>query len=123
VEGLDHCLNQISLIEDAMASPDSAYLFRTRLNRLTLSCARMVARDHGLEEPVLPGRFEAAPSMPPNHRRIADCITKLFTLGELLGQPSEPFGNRWVGHRDDLAVCLLELRRLLLSEPSDSEPG
>ena len=113
MEGIHRCLDQLSLVEESVRSSESAYLFRTRLSRLTLSCARMIARYHGLEEPVLPGRFEPGPTVLWSHRRVVACASRLFAIGERLGQRSEPLDERWMGCRDELLACLGELRALL----------
>lgn len=119
MEGIHRCLDQLSLVEEAANSSESAYLFRTRLSRLALSCTRMVARHYGLEEPMLPGRFEPGSTVLRSHNRIAACASRLFAIGERLGQRSEPLDERWMGSREELLHCLSELRDLLMPRHSD----
>jgi hypothetical protein len=90
VEGIRRCLDQLCSVEQAAKSGGSAYRFRTRLSRLDLSCTRMLATQYDLEEPILPGRFDAGPTVVSSHRQIAACANRLFAIGDRLGQPSEP---------------------------------
>jgi hypothetical protein len=116
-------LAQISAVEETMGAPESAYLFRTRLQRLTLACARVVARERGIPEPVLPGRFEIGPQSSARERELANCLNTITEVTELLGRPSEPFDDRWERHRLELTSCLSTLRQLVQIHSADTEAG
>ena len=91
----DECQRHLALVREAASSPEAAYLARTRLKRLILTCSRAVAREHGVPEPSMPGPFQAPPGASETEHLIAVLCSRLSESAEILCQPSEPLNTRW----------------------------
>ncbi len=91
----EDCRQDVASVIEAAASPEAAYLARTRLKRLILNCSRVIARENGITEPILPGPFQAPADCSEVVRAIADSCSRLNESAEILCQPSEPLDERW----------------------------
>jgi hypothetical protein len=91
----DRCRRQLAQVRESASSSDAAYVARTRLKRLVLTCTRMIARDCGLQEPVLPVCIDVQPTFDDRSREISASCTRLLESAEILCQPSEPLDARW----------------------------
>ena len=105
----DRCLEQIEDIRAAARDPRAAYLIRSRLQRLVLSCERLEARRRGAQPPLFPGYGNGLDDpLPRLSREIRETAAKLC-------QPSESFDVRWERGWAALAPLLdalqTELRR------------
>src|SRR2546427_13019381 len=88
-------IHLITQCEDAFGDVRRAYLARTRLQRLILECARMVARRHGVEEPYYPAASPAPPGASNLDEEISHVCRELLGRTAAICQPSEPLDSRW----------------------------
>lgn len=121
------CLSQIESVREAATDPEMAYLLRTRLRRVLLSCARTAAEMAGSSLPELPGHVELPPGSLPDLSRIADLSSSILSASTHLCQPSEALDVRWEKGwgelsemLDGLEAALSELRK---REQTDSPPN
>jgi len=109
----EDCRRDLASVIEAAVSPEAAYLARTRLKRLILSCGRVIARENGVIEPALPGPFQAPPGSPLVTHQIAELCSRLSESAEILCQPSEPLDDRWCKGWGEVHNELKLLDRLL----------
>lgn len=112
---VDTCLRRIDDVGSAAADPRAAYLIRSRLRRALLSCARLVAEEHGSRKPEVPGVFTAPPAADAPERRVIALCNRIFASAKELCQPSESFDLRWEQGWALLSRDLENLREALLS--------
>ena len=91
----ERCLALIERVHEAADDPAAAYLIRSRLRRAVLSCARMVARDHGAPKPDVPGLFVAPSSASAADVEVLSLCKRIHAIAGELCQPSESFDVRW----------------------------
>lgn len=103
------CRKQLSMVKESAADSTLAYVARTRLRRLILTCSRMIARKHGLTEPKLPGSFQVPEGAPHDFYELAECCNHLDGIARTLCQPSEPLDVRW---KTEWANVRVELERI-----------
>ncbi len=106
---LDRCLSQIQAIRSVAAGVEPAYVARSRIGRLTLSGAVLVAKETGIPAPSLPSAIPFPETGSSCLRWVASCCNHIATLGKHLAQPSEPLDDRW---RRGWSELLGELRAL-----------
>ena len=64
-------LEQVQKIRSVAAGDEAAYVARSRLGRLMLSCLRLVSAEVGLEEPKLPRTVKVPENTSPQISAIA----------------------------------------------------
>lgn len=121
----ERCLHLIEKVCDAADDPAAAYLIRSRLRRAILSCARMVAGEHGARKPDIPGVFVAPTGASDNDFEIVTLCNRIYEIARELCQPSESFDVRWKEgwatlqrELDQLHVALATRGRPTLGAPS-----
>jgi hypothetical protein len=93
---IDQCLDQVRALRAAATDPRDAYLVRSRLERLILSCARAAARAEGRNPPEVPGIQPEPSSGTPRHlREIIRASSALYRASADLCRPSESLDVRW----------------------------
>lgn len=103
---IDHCLQEIAKIRNVAQGIDAAYVARSRIGRLTLALARIVAKQTGMGIPDRPGPILVSNDAPQKVRELANICNNLLETSRVLCQPSEPLDNRW---RDGWSSLLDEL--------------
>jgi hypothetical protein len=116
--GIDRCLAQIDAVRSVALGVEPAYVARSRIGRLTLSTAALVAQEVGDPIPVVPADIQFSDTTPVRLRAVAACCDRICELARHLAQPSEPLEIRWkrgwhelLAHLKDLEVLLVDLRR------------
>jgi hypothetical protein len=74
---------------------DAAYVARSRIGRLTLVLARIVAKRAGMSIPDRPGSIVVSDDVSQTVRELANICNNLLETSRVLCQPSEPLDNRW----------------------------
>lgn len=111
----EECRKQVFLVKESVGDPTAAYVARTRLKRLLLACSRMIAREYGLEEPVLPGPLHVPEGASPQFNELALRCNRLVGAAETLCQPSEPLDDRWRSEWATVSAELEHINRILTS--------
>lgn len=104
----EQCLEQLDDVFHAARDPSGAYLIRSRLRRMLLSCARLVAESTGAPKPDTPGVFSrSATGASANELEVLRLCERIYAIAGELCQPSESFDTRWehgwAGLREELA--------------------
>ena len=122
MDRVERCLAQIGAIKDVAAGDAVPYVARSRMGRLTLSIASLVAEEAGLAVPDLPGPIHLPDKASEDLLEIAERCNRLLELARHISQPSEPLAERWTrGWRELLEeVGSIEERLLLTPEQSVS---
>ena len=110
-----HCLDQVAAVRESATDPKAAYVIRSRLERLLLSCARVTAECSGLTKPDVPGPI-ATSAASADVRRLAAACDTLYDLSSSICRPSESFDARWDEGWSCISPALDELERLLESQ-------
>lgn len=110
---IDLCLSQIEAIRDVEAGQVPPYVGRSRIGRLALSVARLLAHQADLFAPDLPGMIQVPPDAPKQVRDLALQCNRLSYLARHLAQPSEPLEDRWRRGWNELLVELGDLENQL----------
>jgi hypothetical protein len=110
------CLHLIEKVRDAADDPTAAYLIRSRLRRAILSCARMVAGEHGAPKPDIPGVFVAPAESTEADLEIVTLCNRIYEVARELCQPSESFDVRWEEGWGTLAGDLAQLHVALTTK-------
>ncbi len=113
---VERCLAQIDALKDVAAGDAMPYVARSRVGRLTLSIASLVAEESGLAVPDLPRPIRLSNEASEELLEIAERCNRLLELARHISQPSEPLADRWTrGWRELLEeVGSIEERLLLL---------
>ncbi len=119
----EECRKQVFLVKESVGDPTAAYVARTRLKRLLLACSRMIAREYGLEEPVLPGPLHVPEGASPPFNELALRCNRLVGAAETLCQPSEPLDDRWRTEWATVAAELEHIDRILTFSCASSAPS
>lgn len=112
----EDCLRGIDDARRAIVGIEAAYVARTRLKRLILACARMIAHRYRLPEPILPERLQMPDDSEEHLRRISDCCNRLLEETRILSQPSEPLDDRWRNHWASVLGDLDLLKNLVVQD-------
>jgi hypothetical protein len=91
---IEQCLEQVTAVREAAVDPKAAYVIRSRLERLLLSCAG-VSQTSGIEG-------------------ISTACDKLHELSASVCRPSESLDVRWDEGWSQMRPALDELEALLL---------
>ncbi len=111
---IEHCLDQVAAVRESASDPKAAYVIRSRLERLLLTCARLTAERSGLTKPDVPGPI--APRAPADVQGVAAACDTLYDLSSSICRPSESFDTRWDEGWARISPALNELERLLESQ-------
>jgi hypothetical protein len=129
VNRIDRCLSQIAAIKDVAAGQAPPYVARSRIGRLALSVAVLVAQEASLPAPDLPRPIHVPAEASAQLRDLAGRCNRLIQLARHVAQPSEPLDSRWrrgwqqlLGEIDGLEEHLKAMRALLPSQARDPAP-
>ena len=118
MSAIDRCIAQIHSVRSVAVGVEPAYVARSRLGRLTVTCASIVARLIGTPAPSLPGPIRVQGNVSPVARQLSDSCNQIYILSRHLSQPSEPLDERWIrGWRglinelDKLEACVEKCRQ------------
>jgi len=92
---VDRCLAEIRAIRDVADGDATPYVARSRIGRLALSTAVLLADETGLPHPDLPGSIQLPPGAPPWVSDLAHRCSRLAEIARHIAQPSEPLADRW----------------------------
>ena len=106
---IDRCLSQVQAIRNVAAGVEPAYVARSRIGRLVLSTATVVAKEIGMPAPDLPRPMPVPETGSTNLRGVISSCNQVTTIGRHLAQPSEPLDDRW---RQGWSELLAELETL-----------
>jgi len=95
VTRIDRCLSQIAAVRAVAAGQAPPYVARSRIGRLALSVASLVAQEAGLSAPDLPRPIRVPAGAPVQLRDLAEHCNRLSQLARHIAQPSEPLDARW----------------------------
>jgi hypothetical protein len=112
---IEHCLDQVAAVRESASDPKAAYVIRSRLERLLLTCTRVTAERLGQTRPDLPGPIDASDA-PADVQRFAAACDILYDLSSSLCRPSESFDTRWDEAWLRISPALDELEALLESQ-------
>src|SRR5258705_13451614 len=109
---IDRCLSQIRDVRDVADGNISPYVARSRIGRLSLSIANLVAETASLPTSDLPSPITIANDAPLHVREIAERCNRLMLLSRRISQPSEPLEDRWTRSWHELLreIDLIEVR-------------
>lgn len=107
------CLAQIRSIREVSQGQAVPYVGRSRIGRLVLSLAILVAEEAGLPPPDLPDSIKL-PEGPSNRlSELSRRCSRLVDISRHLSQPSEPLAERWERGWHQLLEELLALEEEL----------
>ena len=112
---IDRCLSQIADIKDVAAGHAPSYVARSRIGRLALSIAVLVAEEAALPAPDLPRPFRVPDEGPTELRELAERCNHLIQLAVHITQPSEPLDARWTRGWRELLCEIDQLEERLKS--------
>ena len=118
---IDYCLQEISKIRKVAEGVDAAYVARSRIGRLTLALARVVAKQAGMSMPDRPGPIMVSNEVPQTVRELADVCNNLLETSRLICQPSEPLDDRWRNGWSSMLDQLDEIEKSLRKMGSVSD--
>lgn len=110
---MNHSLRQLRDLQEAALDAESAYLIRTRLSRLLLSCARELSAAAGRPKPELPIIVSPLPNKLEWSSQVANVCNRLLVSARRLGDHSEPLDERWQRSWNFISSDLAELLSLL----------
>lgn len=112
---IERCLSQIQAIRSVETGVEPPYVARSRIGRLTMSTADLVAQAAGIPAPALPGPIQLRDDVSGKIRALASCCNRIVELARHIAQPSEPLDQRWKRGWKDLLQELQTLERHLLN--------
>jgi hypothetical protein len=77
---IKQCIEEVEAVREAASDPKAAYVIRSRLERLLLSCRRVVAEQGD-------GGSHA--------KELIDATDALFEVSSMICRPSESLDSRW----------------------------
>jgi hypothetical protein len=92
---IERCVDEISKVRDVATGEHAAYLARSRIDRMILSCLQVVASETGLRPPVFPEPLTVPENGTPWAREVASACNRIMEVTKILCQPSEPLDERW----------------------------
>lgn len=126
---IDRCLSQIAAIKDVAAGQAPPYVARSRIGRLALSVAVLVAQEAALPAPDLPQPIRVPAEASAQLHNLAGRCNRLTELARHVAQPSEPLDSRWrrgwhqlLGEIEGLEEQLKAMRALLPSQTQVPSP-
>jgi hypothetical protein len=115
MSSIEQCIRQLDAVREAAVDPRAAYVIRSRLERLLLSCARLTSDLSGLAEPDIPRRLGVIATASGDVRKIAAACNALHDLTGTICRPSESLDVRWDEGWGRISVALDELESVLHS--------
>src|SRR5438128_1753728 len=113
---IDRCITEINQVKRVAMGEEVAYVARSRIGRLLLDVASLIATQVGIELPDIPQPIWVPKDAPASSKRIAVACNKVLDVAKTITQPSEPLDERWRSGWRALLIqldCLeVELRRL-----------
>ncbi|MCY4264367.1 MAG: hypothetical protein OXE78_05890 [Gammaproteobacteria bacterium] len=95
MQNINDCLHCLCNVRSALANNEVAYVARSRIGRLNLEIAKLVANICFIEFPDLPQNIEIPKNAPKHIRELATLCNEFLATSRLLTQPSEPLDDRW----------------------------
>lgn len=92
---IDRCLKLIRDIRNVSDLVDPPYVARSRIGRLSVSAAKLVADSFGNSGPDLPGPIGVRRGASVELVALAESCNRLSELARHVSQPSEPLDDRW----------------------------
>lgn len=112
---LEVCLAQIGEIRAVAAGEQTAYVARSRIERLVLNVARLVCVAIGYSAPDKPGFIRLTAGVDGHTAAVVRSCNRLYEISRFISQPSEPLDERWpttwsemMGELDRLESALLD---------------
>ena len=102
MQNISDCLYCLRKVRSALASDEVAYVTRSRIGRLNLEIAQLVADTCCVPFLDRPERIEIPAGAPQNVRILGDHCNKLLDTSRSLVQPSEPLDDRWTRRKSEL---------------------
>ena len=112
MQRVEICLDRIVQVRAATQNVESAYLLRTRLNRMLLSIQRMVATDYGFDV-VVPCKVVLPRDASPDAIKIAEITNLILLDSKHISQRSAALDDRWEKEWGELSGKLDLLESLL----------
>jgi len=112
---IERCLEQLDAVRDAATDPRAAYVIRSRLERLLLSCGRLAAGTNGTGTPDMPRHIEGVRVAAA--RDLASACNVLHDLTGSICRPSESLDVRWDEGWLRISAALDRLEAALLVLP------
>lgn len=113
MNSIDRCLAEIRAVRDVVEGHATPYVARSRIGRLALSTAVLVAEEVGLPRPDLPGPVQLPADVSEEMSDLAHLCGRIVEIARHVGQPSEPLADRWERAWQQLLEELDQLERLL----------
>lgn len=113
---IEYFLKEVTKIRNVSKGVDAAYVVRSRIGRLILTLAQIVAKEAHLSIPDRPGPIIVSDQAPQSVQELANVCNNLVEISRVLCQPSEPLDKRWkegwTALLDQLDVLELVLRKM-----------
>ena len=110
------CRKQLQHVRQAAEDPAAAYVARTRLGRLILSCTRLIAQEFDMPKPALPAPMTTPKGASPLVKDLTEVCNQLESASRRACQPSEPLSARWEEEWQGIQGYLDRLDLLLQNE-------
>jgi hypothetical protein len=108
-------LRRIADVRLAADEEQSAYLLRTRLNRMLLSLQRLIASEYDLTV-LKPTVLDPSRSRSENYRQLASICNAIVLDGRSLSQRSAALDDRWQRNWRSLNANLMRLEAIVDSD-------
>lgn len=95
MKDIDNCLKQISKVRSVARQEEPAYAAKSRLGRLVLTVARLVARASGGIALDRPGWLEVPTGASTDIKHLINLCNRISDTTRILVQPSEPLSEYW----------------------------
>ncbi len=95
MSAIERCIAEILAIREVSEGHAAPYVARSRIGRLVLSLAILVAEEAGLPNPDLPGAIELPEGASGWLSGLAQQCSRLADISRHIAQPSEPLDERW----------------------------
>ena len=92
---IDNCLRHVAKLRAVAREEEVAYVARSRLGRLVLAVAQVVAKVSTLRTLDRPARLPVPSHAPVDVRVLVETCNSLIDTTKTLVQPSEPLDSRW----------------------------
>ena len=112
---IESCLSHIQAVRTVAAGVEPAYVARSRIGRLTLSTAALVAREVGIPRPDFPRPLPVPMNGPRYLVEVTGSCNRLVSISRHLAQPSEPLDERWRRGWSELLAELATLEAHLVA--------
>ncbi|HEY8644448.1 MAG TPA: hypothetical protein VIL77_01055 [Gaiellaceae bacterium] len=116
MSSIEQCIEQLEAVRKSAVDPRAAYVIRSRLERLLLSCARLTAEMNASPEPDMPHRLVELAAQPESARKLAAACDAVHELTGSICRPSESLDVRWDEGWSRISSALDELDSVLQSQ-------